>query len=282
MVQFIHFIQEGNILPLMAAVLIFPAVMTFSVSAGEKSRLFFRKQYDRINNTLKSRKTPLFDYDNIQRFLVKNGAAFHIRIFKNPTVYLTVRMILIFLGFFAGSFVHTGLGIILAVICFYLINAYLAYCNKKDNETMAEDIQIMYTSLHTQIKAGIYPADALCEIAESIKSKRLYYALNELKGDLLVHVGFKDAVKRMESKFNNRYITALSLTLTQASETGCALELLNDLSDQITTMRNAELIAKKGKLDRLISVCELLLLLVGILFIVMISFSGIETMVDGL
>ena len=145
---------------------------------------------------------------------------------------------------------------------------------------MMEDLQTLYNSLQTQIKAGIYPTDAMTETAEAITNKRLYCALVELKGDLLTNLSFKDAVRRMEEKFENKYITSLVLALTQAVETGPVLELLNDLADQIRVMRDAELISKKEKLDRLISFCELGLLFTGILFIVTVFFSEIGTMAN--
>lgn len=276
--QIIHFLCAENRMPITIAVLFFFVMILFVVSSRNKSRHFFKEQYERINNTLKNKRGAFFDYSNIQNKLNKNGAFFHAQILKDPTLYLIVKFLLFFVGLFIGSFIHIGAGAIIAILFFNIPDIYLQECNKKDNEEMMEDLQTLYNSLQTQIKAGIYPADALVETAEVIRNKRLYFALVEFKGDLFTNVGFKEAVKRIELKFENKYITSLVLALTQSAETGHALDLLNDLADQIRVMRDAELITKKEKLDRLISFCELGILFVGILFIVYVFFMEIGTM----
>lgn len=278
--QFVHFLQERNVLPAAISILFFLSMVIFIISTKKAAGIFFKQQYEKINNTLKNKKALFFDYENIQSRLSKNGAVYHLSFLKNPVVYLVTKFLLAFLGFFAGSFIHIGVGIIAAILLFNMIDIYLSECNKKDNNSMGEDLQTLYSSLQTQIKAGIYPADAMNEVAESISNKRLHYALCEFKGDVLTHISFKEALKRMELKFDNKYVTALILTLTQATETGCAIDLLNDLSDQIRAMREAELISKKGKLDRLISLCQLALLFVGVIFIVVVFFSEIGNMAN--
>ena len=276
--KIIHFLCAENRMQITIVILFFFVMILFIVSTKNKSRHFFKEQYERIDNTLKNKRSAFFDYNNIQNKLNKNGAFFHVKLLKNPTLYLIVKFLLFFVGLFIGSFVHIGVGAIIAIIFFNIPDIYLQECNKNDNEEMMEDLQTLYNSLQTQIKAGIYPVDALIETAEVIRNKRLYFALVEFKGDLFTNVGFKEAVKRMELKFENKYITSLVLALTQSAETGHVLDLLNDLSDQIRVMRDAELITKKEKLDRLISFCELGILFVGILFIVYVFFMEIGTM----
>ena len=278
--QIIYLLCAENRIPIAIAILFLFTIILFVVSAKKHPHHFFKEQYERINNTLKKKQGAFFDYSSIQNKLNKNGVAFHFKFFKTPTSYLVLKFLLAFAGLFIGSFAHIGIGVIIAILFFKLPDIYLQQCNKKDNEAMMEDLQTLYNSLQTQIKAGIYPTDAMTETAEAITNKRLYCALVELKGDLLTNLSFKDAVRRMEEKFENKYITSLVLALTQAVETGPVLELLNDLADQIRVMRDAELISKKEKLDRLISFCELGLLFTGILFIVTVFFSEIGTMAN--
>ena len=118
---------------------------------------------------------------------------------------------------------------------------------------MLPELRLVYHAMEIQIRAGVYVTDALAECYNCVQERRLRQAFLELAGDIVVKADIYDSLERFQGRFDNRYIDALCITILQALESGQAVELLNDLSEQIKDMELTVLERKKGALDRSIT-----------------------------
>lgn len=133
----------------------------------------------------------------------------------------------------------------------------LVYLNRRDNFLLLPEIKLVYHSLEIQMKAGVYVMDAMAECYGSVQERRLRQALLEFASDIVMKADVTEALERFQSKFDNRYIDALCITLLQAMESGQAVELLSDVAEQIKDMEAVVLERKKSALDRSITFYQL-------------------------
>ncbi len=200
-----------------------------SRQTGEKIRHVYRE----ISGLLREKGTASGYYQRSRQWLVKNGAAAHY-------------------GNFGPEWGAAGF-----LLLFFLPGWLLFWLNRRDNERLLPDLKLLYHSLEIQIKAGIYVTDALAECYGSAKEKRLKQALLELAGDIVMKADIYDSLNRFQSKFDNRYVDSLCITILQALESGQAVELLRDIGEQIKDMEKAVLERRKAALDRKIMFCQL-------------------------
>lgn len=196
-------------------------------------------------------------YRNTEKWLVKKGACFHYGGWVNPARFLAMRVALAVPGLAAGTVFVPEIGI-LAAVFLYLLPVLLLHClDKKDNEKMLPELKLVYHALAMQIQAGIYVTDALSECYGSVQEKRLHQAFLDLAGDIVMKADTVRALERFQAKFDNRYIDSLCITVLQALESGQAVELLNDIGEQLKDMESAVLERRKGSLDRSITFYQL-------------------------
>lgn len=213
--------------------------------------------YRRINSRLKEQKGSLFDYHRVEAFLRRNGAEYHLGARVDPVKYQALKIILAVLGLLAGIRIHGLAALVLAAMAFAAPGIYLASANSRDNQRMLPDIKLVYNSLAIQIQSGVYMADALSECYASVTDRRLKAALMELSGQIIMKSNFGGALGQFRDRFDNPYIDSLCVILVQAMETGQAVELLSDISEQLKDMEAAILQKRKGKLDRDTTFCLL-------------------------
>jgi Flp pilus assembly protein TadB len=230
------------------------AVLIVSVATTYHPKLAAIRIYDRINSQLRERKKGWFDYQKTLDFLRRYGAAYHYGTWIDPIKYLTMRVGLAAAGILGGLPINMIAAFLFAVVGFQLPHYYLFFANKKDNEDQLQDVKLVYQALAIQIKAGVYVTDALTECYSSVKSKRLRVALMELSSEIIINADIKIALGNFHSKFASQHIDALCVILLQAQESGKAVDLLTDISDQIKDMEAGVLLKQKGKLDRQVTV----------------------------
>ena len=125
---------------------------------------------------------------------------------------------------------------------------------------MLRDIRLIYHSLGVQIKSGVYVTDALAECSSSVETPRLKEALSAFYADVIMKSDIYASLERLRSSFDDRYIDSLCMTVVQALESGQAVELLRDISEQVSDMENEIFEARKASLDRLLTLSQLLVL----------------------
>lgn len=242
-------------LPVLSALL---TILLFHVLRTEyhPERLIL-KTYRELSGLLKERGKRSGWYWRTERWLRKNGAAFHYGEGMDPARFLAARIILALTGLLALGGVGIGPGIGGFAGLFFLPVALLDYLNRRDNERMLPELKLVYHALEIQIQAGVYVTDALSECYGSVHEKRLRRALLDLAGDIVMKADIYEALDRFQSCFDNRYIDSLCITILQALESGQALALLGDISEQIRDMEETVLERKKGALDRSITFYQL-------------------------
>lgn len=244
-----------KLLPVISA---FLTMLLFHVlrTAYHPERLIL-KAYREWSGLLEERGKRSVWYQRTEKWLRRNGAVFHYGKGIDPARFLAVRIVLALLGFLALSRVGVWAGIGGLVCLFFLPVLLLDHLNRRDNESMLPELKLVYHALEIQIQAGVYVTDALSECYGSVQEQRLRTALLDLAGDIVMKADIYEALDRFQNRFDNRYIDSLCITILQALESGQALALLGDISEQIKDMEETVLERKKGALDRSITFYQL-------------------------
>ncbi len=206
---------------------------------------------------LKARGRELPWYQRKQSWLKKKGAAFHLGEWINPMWFLSLKLVSAFCGMMMGIGYSPLLGLLLSCFLYALPGWLLHYLNGRDNERMLSELRLVYHALEIQVRAGVHVADALAECYGCVQEKRLKRAFMELAGDIVLKADIYESLERFQEKFDNRYLDTLCITVLQALESGQAVELLTDISEQIKDMELTVLERKKGALDRSITFYQL-------------------------
>ncbi len=216
------------------------------------------KAYDTVCMHARQKKGRWWDYEKWEAFLRVNGAAYHYGSWINPVSYLTLCLLLAGAGLLIGLFALGPLpGIAGAALAACLPGILLERMNRRDNENMLTELNLVYNALSIQIRAGVHVTDALAELYGSVKQARLRDALQTLSGDIVMKADMDEALERFQGQFNNRYIDSLCITVMQAMESGQAVELLGDIADQIRDMELTIQGRRREKLDRSITFYQL-------------------------
>ena len=251
-------ILEDNPTVLMAAltaILVF--VILLRIAAFHPEKLILR-QYEEFTCFMRERQRNSNWYRRTEEKLKRNGAEFHYGKWINPIRYLVLRILLALAGIFSLSGLPTmGYAVLTALLMYFLPEWLLVYLNRQDNVRMLPEIKLVYQALEIQIKAGVYVTDVLAECYGSVREKRLQQALLDLAGNLVMRSDLYEALEGFQRKFDNRYIDALCITILQAWESGQAVELLQDIGEQLKDMETAVLNSKKNSLDRSVTFYQL-------------------------
>lgn len=208
------------------------------------------KAYELVCINAQKFKNPWWDYDKWDQYLVSNGAQFHYGKWMNPVSYMGLCSVMCMGGFTIGTLFGVAMGIASAIIGALLPGLMLEYLNKRDNEKMLAELDLVYSALSIQIRAGVFVSDALTECYTSVHFPRLRIALEDLCSDLIMNAELENALEKLQKKFNNRYIDTLCITIMQACESGQAVELLGDIAEQIKDMEIVIQQRKKEQLNR--------------------------------
>ncbi len=220
-------------------------------------RLLILHKYEEFSGLLKGKAKRSSWYRQTGEMLQRNGAAFHYGKWINPERFLVLKVVAAALGFIICIKISL-FGSVCAGLCLYLMPGILLhYFNKKDNEKMLPEIKLVYQAMSMQIQAGIYVTDALTECYSGVRDSRLRQALLNLAGDIVMKGDTALALETFQAQFDNRYIDSLYITILQALESGQAVELLNDIGEQLKDMETAMLEKRKGNLDRSITFYQL-------------------------
>jgi len=243
-----------KVLPFLIAILIFAMLVCLSYQHPPE---LFLKACEEWRGLLREKNKSSGWYQRTEQWLNQNGASFHYGKWMKPPVYLAVKIVLGFTGALVMGQMGVGYGIILAVLLFLLPGWMLLYLNKKDNQALLPELKLVYHSLEIQIRAGVYVMDAMAECYACVRQPRLRQAFLELAGDIVMKADVYGALERFQGRFDNPYIDSLCITLLQAMESGQAVELLSDISEQIKDMEGVVLERKKNALDRSITFYQL-------------------------
>ncbi len=244
-----------KLLPICSAVLSFLLVQALYGEYHPRQKLL--AAYQELSGLLREKQQNSCWYQKKEKWFVQNGGAFHYGRKMTVDKFLAVKFILAALGMMVLAPLSWEYGLTAFVFLFCLPSWLLLYLNAKDNERMLPELKLVYHALEIQIRAGVYMMDSLAECYGSVQEKRLRSALLELAGDIVMKADVYEALDKFQSKFDNRYVDSLCITILQALESGQAVELLGDIGEQIKDMEQTVLERKKGALERSITFYQL-------------------------
>ena len=229
------------------------------VKLGKKSveKEFWKKSYASVCKSAKEMERGFFSYTRWERYLRTHGAGYHFWKGIGPLSYLTLSLLVgTAIGIVAmrGGAITGVAGILFGL---FLPGMYLEYANRKDNDEMLTELDMIYSALAIQIRAGVSAVDALAECYVNVRGIRLREALRTLSGDIVMKSDLRYSLRRLQGEFDNRYIDSLCITLLQAAESGQGATLLGDISDQIKDMQLILQEKKKEKLGRSVTFYQL-------------------------
>lgn len=239
------------------SLLVFLFILQLSADYPEKKLL---KAYEEFSGMLKERERDSAWYQKTAKWLCRNGGIFHYGKWLNPTTYLLMCVLLALAGLAVLGQIALGYGVLAGLCLFFLPGWLLEYLNRQDNVRLLPEIKLLYHGLEIQIRAGVYVTDALAECYGSVTESRLQKALLDLAGDVVMKADIYDAMERFQSKFDNRYIDTLCITILQACESGQAVELMKDIGEQLKDMETVVMNQRKSALDRSITFYQLAVL----------------------
>lgn len=243
-----------RILPYIAALLLF---LLFCRLLKRYPEALVLKAYEEFTGLLRAGQKESNWYQKTQQRLCRKGASFHFGSFMSPTWFLFFKLVPSLVTLLVLSGVSAGYGLLGMVLCFFLPDMLLLHMNNRDNISLLPEIKLVYHALEIQIRAGVYVTDALTECYGSVQNRRLRQALLDLAGDIVMKADIYQALDGFQKKFDNRYIDSLCITILQALESGHAVELLADISEQVKDMEQMVLERKKAALDRSITFYQL-------------------------
>lgn len=244
-----------RILPIWTSALVFALAKLLCREYYPEQKLL--KTYQELSGLLRQKRRESSWYQRKEKWLVRNGGAFHYGKKINPIRLLAVQFVLAALGAGVLSSLSWELGILGGLALFFMPSGLLSYLNLRDNQKLLPELKLVYHAMEIQIRAGVYLTDALAECYGNVQERRLRAALLELAGDIVMRADIYDAISSFQEKFDNRYIDSLCIIVLQALESGQAVELLGDMGEQIKDMEGQVLERKKGKLDRSITFYQL-------------------------
>lgn len=245
-------ISNAHLIVIVMAVIAAIATFLFIILLGKEQRNAIDKTiktYELINNKLKEKKNGIINYDKINNFLEKNGVKYHYPFLNDPIKFITISIISGTLFMLIGMLFNYLLGIILLFVGLFFPYKQIKDSNKKDNEIILEDIKTIYSSLATQIKCGVYIINALneCSSSDVIQNKRLLQDMQELCSDIYLTNDLTGSLEKFIKKYDNLYISSLSIIITQSIESGKAYEALEDISEQLKEVDKNLLLLKKQR-----------------------------------
>ena len=86
----------------------------------------------------------------------------------------------------------------------------------------------------------------------------------------------KKVITNFQHKFSNSYIDSLCVAIIQALDSGEAVELLGDISEQLKSFQNAALMRKKQELDRALTLKTIVEFGAIMVFIIVISLGSLS------
>ncbi len=257
MVENISEIRLMAVWGMVAGLFMFMVFLTKGYLADAFSGKMILKTYEELSGLVKKKGRDFSWYRSMQNWLIGNGATYHYSRGIQPVSFLALSILCGLAGLAVLSEISVGYGMLAAGLLGMAPGWLLIYMNEQDNRKMLQEIKMVYHALELQLQAGVYVTDALAECYGSVREPRLRQALLDLAGDIVVKADIYQALERFQGKFRNRYIDALCITIMQALESGQAVELLRDISEQIKDMEKTVLERQKNALDRSVTFYQL-------------------------
>lgn len=226
-----------------------------------------------LQKSMAASRVNYFNYDRIALYLSRHGAEFMLNARADPVAFILVKTVLAaflaIIGVVEGSVLLT---VLLAVAGFFAADLILKVSNDSDNERMLNDIKQIYDTLKIQTRAGVFLTESLTECYLTVKSRRLKSALLELNNQIIMKKDIESAIDLFNIRFKNSYIDTFCIVIRQSLKSGKSIQILEDLSTQVTDIQQAVARKEKARLEGKIEVLQLLVF-IGVLAVCMYSLA---------
>ena len=213
-----------------------------------------------VNSRLKERKDGILSHREIKAFLDRNGAKYVIGGLAEPVKYLGLCILTGMLGMLLGSMINGIAVAVLGILGVVMPAALIVLYNHLTNEKLLSDIRMTYQFIAIQTAAGVYISDALLECREAVENVRLRDALALLSDEIATGYDLPQALDIFAGSFDNPYIDTLCVIIRQSLESGRAMDLLTDVTEQLKEVEENILYKKQERLSRKVGFMQILFL----------------------
>lgn len=216
-------------------------------------------------------------YEKLQKWLKSIGAEFAVKGFGDPFQFVVVNLLLVvvvLVVFSAMSDLFTGFLVAAALVATEVL--ILVLIDQKNNKEMLDDVSFLYDATAIQLTSNIYMVEAISNCLLYIRNKRLKQALTELCSNLSLGGDVRAATKDFSEKFHNEYLDTFCGVIVQVTtETGEAGKLIEDMSKQLSVLKETNFASRKKATENRLQLC---ILGIFIVFTVLIFYMCVASM----
>lgn len=233
--------------------------MMKSEEIKNSSRALVVGSHELLLQGMRRSKIKTFNYDEVEQYINRTGLKYMTNDKMTPLMYASLKVFFAVFFMIVGLQDSLGLGILLLVLGYSLLDIVANISNKSDNDNMLDDIKNVYDTLRIQTKAGVYITQVITDCYLVVQNKRLKIAFLRLTSDIAAKNDLEEALDTFRSKFDNEYINTLVVVIKQSMKTGQASKMFEDIRAQITDIESAMMEAEKKRIQTMITVCQVLL-----------------------
>lgn len=216
-------------------------------------------------------------YEKLQKWLKSIGAEFAVKGFGDPFQFVVVNLLLVVVVLVVSSALSdlfTGFLAAAALVSTELL--MLVLIDRKNNKEMLDDVSFLYDATAIQLTSNIYMVEAISNCLLYIRNKRLKQALTELCSNLSLGGDVRAATKDFSEKFHNEYLDTFCGVIVQVTtETGEAGKLIEDMSKQLSVLKETNFASQKKATENRLQLC---ILGIFIVFTVLIFYMCVASM----
>lgn len=245
--------------------IIIPLLVCFLIikneNIKEKTKKICINTVEGLKANMLKRNSGYFSYIKIDEDLRKKGAYYIFQEKISPALFIIAKFLIALLLFMATLSLSKILliSVIIGVLSFFLPDLLLNISNNNDNDAMLTDIKNMVDILKLQTNAGIHISQALITCYRTVENQRLKYELLEVINKILISNDILDAIDDFNERFDNEYIDMICIMIRQSHENGYSVQIMKDMSTQLSNLQKAINIKKQESLDRKIQALEVMI-----------------------
>lgn len=252
-------------------------VLMYNISKEDVIIATNRAKGQLYKKIIKNRKS-IMDVEKLHLQLLNYGVEYMFSGKCDVMLFVIMKSMSSIIFCILGLFINLWFGILMIIIGWFIPDFLLYISNKSDNDKMFEDIKSIYQTLKILSRSGIHLTVALTICCDNTKNGRLKQALQKLISSITAREDLNLAIDSFNQHFKNSHIDDLCIILKQSLATGQSADMLKNISMQIDELNHITLQKKKEKLERRVSLLELLIY-VGLLGISLFCmFSEMNTM----
>lgn len=184
------------------------------------------KFYMDLSERLSETNLGYFNKIRIEKFLKKNGSPY------TAEKFILLKFLISILALFGISKISSiFLGIVSAIVMFFLVDLTIIADNKMDENDITIELSKVCDSLRIQLKGGVHITNALTECYLLTKNKRLKRAFQVVETKLYLEHDLEEALINFREMFNNKYIDSFVINILQSEKTGRINQAMADLSE---------------------------------------------------